>query len=240
MTRTMYDGITAGNLPPTAQLVAGYIDGLYKWSAANWARFPNSVKVQIAVFASTNAGQVLDVENGDATPAQAPTWVTRRRAAGVDPTVYCSLAAWPAVRAAFTNQGIPQPHYWIAAYPGGGPVVYAGCSAHQYADPGPYDLSVVDNYWPGVDPKPNPVVLLAIKVKAVFTPKPPAPPIEQITQENEMVILRSAGQHYLSDGMTKRVISTVAAEEAYLAAGVKVLQLPDAEIAAIKTVAPGA
>ena len=147
----MYDSVTASNIPTTAQMVAGYIDGRYAWSLADWARFPNSVKVRIAVFSSTNGGHVLDVEPGCSTPASAPGWVLRRRAAGVDPTVYCNTATWPTVRAAFAAQGVPEPHWWIAAYPGIGPVLYPGSVAHQYADPGPYDLSVVADFWPGVD-----------------------------------------------------------------------------------------
>lgn len=159
MTRILYDSVTAANIPVTAQMVAGYVDGRYAWSAADWARFPAAVHVRIAVFASTNDGHVLDVERGDATPAQAVGWVQRRRAAGVDPTVYCGLASsgysWADVRAAFQAQGVPEPHYWVAAYPGIGAALYPGSVAHQYANPGPYDLSVVADYWPGVDVSPT-------------------------------------------------------------------------------------
>jgi hypothetical protein len=171
--RTMYDAIHPLNIPVTAQMVAGYVDGLYRWTAANWARFPNAVKVRIAVFPSTNDGHVLDVELGDATPAQAPGWVLRRRAAGIDPTVYCSLAAWPAVKAAFNAAHVTQPHYWIAAYPGNGANLYPGAVAHQYANPGPVDISVVADYWPGVDPAPSP----ASDIPPIFTTPatPPAP-----------------------------------------------------------------
>lgn len=155
MTRTLYDAVTPANIPASAQMVAGYVDGRYAWSASDWARFPGAVKVRIAVFASTNDGHVLDVEPGDATPAQAVGWVQRRRAAGVDPTVYCGLSttgySWANVRAAFQAAGVAEPHYWVAAYPGNGPNLYAGSVAHQYANPGPYDLSVVADYWPGVD-----------------------------------------------------------------------------------------
>lgn len=151
----MYDSITPTAIPTTAAMVAGYVDGLYAWSAAGWARFPHAVHVPIACFASTNAGVVLDVETGDATPAQAPGWVQRRRAAGVDPTVYCNLSLWPAVRRAFDTAQVPQPHYWIAHY-GAGPVIPPGAVAVQYADPaagsgGNWDLSAVADYWPGVD-----------------------------------------------------------------------------------------
>jgi hypothetical protein len=68
-------------------------------------------------------------------------------------------------------------------------------------------------------------------------PAPPTPRPTAITlEDDDMVILRSAGQHYISDAMTKRVITSPEAETAYLRAGVKVLALPDAEIAAIPTV----
>ena len=148
----MYDSVRASMIPFGAVMVAGYVDGPdSQWSAADWARFPDAVKVRIATNPTTAAGQVLDCENGDATPADAPGWVLRARARGVDPTVYCSEANWPQAFAAFAATGVAQPHYWIAAYPGIGQNLYPGTVAHQYVDTGPYDLSVVADYWPGVD-----------------------------------------------------------------------------------------
>ncbi|HEU5428066.1 MAG TPA: hypothetical protein VFU74_14395 [Actinocrinis sp.] len=144
MTRTMYDGVDASRLPTNAQLVAGYVDGLYVWSAADWARFPHSVKVRIAVFSSTNDGEVLDVEPGNATPAESVDWVLRRRGAGVDPTVYMNTSTWPTVRSAFGARGVAEPHYWIAQYDGVASLP-AGAVAKQYYnnDQAGYDLSVV-------------------------------------------------------------------------------------------------
>lgn len=173
--RTFYDAVSPGNIPTTAQGVAGYIDGLYAWKPADWARFPNVPHVRIAVFASTLDGNCLDVERYDATPDQAPDWCTKRRAAGVDPTVYCSESVWPQVRAAFQSRNIPEPHYWIAAYPGPGATIYSGAVAHQYSDPGPFDLSVVADYWPGVDPPQNVVTRIVNVVVAYFKPKPALP-----------------------------------------------------------------
>jgi hypothetical protein len=155
--RKMYDTVntSVGQLPLDAQMVAGYVDGFYRWSAADWARFPSAVHVPIAVHPSTNGGTVLDVEKGDATPEQAPGWVTMRRAEGVDPSVYCSHSPWKTVREQFLAQGVAEPHYWVAGYPDGGPVLFPGAVAHQYADVGPhgenYDTSVVADFWPGVD-----------------------------------------------------------------------------------------
>lgn len=173
MTRTMYDGITASRLPVSAQMVAGYVDGLYKWSAADWARFPNSVKVRIAVFADTNDGHVLDCEPGNCTPAQSVDWVLMRRRAGIDPTVYCNqtdpVTGWPAVRAAFRARGVAEPHYWVAKYDGVQSIP-AGAIGKQYEDDETHgwDLSVIAEHWPGIDPTPEVDMPLTVQdVKAV-------------------------------------------------------------------------
>jgi hypothetical protein len=121
-------------------MVAGYIDKikLEPWSAADWARFPNAVKVTIVKKASTNDGDVLDVEPGDATAGEAPGWVRMRRAAGADPTVYMNLRR-PGRRCvkAFADQGVAQPHYWVARYDGVDEIpadwLALGCVAKQYA-----------------------------------------------------------------------------------------------------------
>lgn len=158
--RTMYDSITAADIPASAQLVAGYIDMSSRWSAADWTRFPGATLIRIARSASTNDGHVLDVERYLALPAEAPGWVQMRRSAGVDPTVYCNASALGAVQAAFAAAGVPEPHYWIAHYDNA-PTVPAGVVAKQYindpASGGHYDLSAVADYWPGVDPASIPL-----------------------------------------------------------------------------------
>jgi hypothetical protein len=154
----MYDGVDASLLPTSAQLVGGYVDGLYRWSAADWARFPRSVKVRIAVFANTNDGEVLDVEPGNATPAESVDWVLMRRRAGADPTVYMNTSTWPQVRSAFHARGVTEPHYWVAQYDGVA-AIPADAVAKQYYNNNQlgYDLSAVADYWPGVDPAPSAV-----------------------------------------------------------------------------------
>lgn len=159
--RTLYDAVNADNIlaaDRTPEMVAGYIDKikLEPWSGGDWALFPNAVKVTIVKKASTNGGHVLDVEIGDATPAEAPGWVKMRRAAGADPTVYVQLSRWAEVRAAFATAKVAEPHYWIAHYDGD-PTIPAGAVAKQYrGDVAPgYDVSSVLDYWPGVDPAPS-------------------------------------------------------------------------------------
>jgi hypothetical protein len=73
-----------------------------------------------------------------------------RRRAGCDPSVYCALSTWPAVRQAFAAAGVPEPHYWIASW-NASQVIPPGAVALQYEAMGSYDLSLVDAYWPGVD-----------------------------------------------------------------------------------------
>ena len=143
----MYDSVDPFAIPATVEMVAGYCDGIYAWSAAGWARFIGTEQWRIAVSPLTNDGNVLDVETGDATPQQAPSWVTQRRKAGIDPIVYVQQSRWGEVQGAFHQQEVTAPHYWIANYDGD-PAIPAGAIAKQYANApmagGHYDLSNVD------------------------------------------------------------------------------------------------
>jgi hypothetical protein len=85
------------------------------------------------------------------------------------PTIYCSEAIWSSVQSAFAAAKVAQPQWWIAAYSGPGAVLYPGAVAHQWIDHGPYDESVVADFWPGVDTAPAPPV-----------------PIPQPTEEDDM------------------------------------------------------
>ena len=155
MTRTMYDSVTPGNIPANANMVAGYVDGLYANLGAMASRFPHAVRVSIAVHWTTRA-QVLDVEDGDATPAQAVQWCTQTMAdkSNHELTVYCNMSVWSTVRAAFRSAGVTEPNYWVARYDND-PTIPVGAIAKQYqGDTHGYDVSSVAAYWPGVDPKP--------------------------------------------------------------------------------------
>jgi hypothetical protein len=75
MIRVMFDSTTASAIPADATLVAGYIDGDYAWTPADWDRFPGAALVKINVTGvPEHGGDMLDVENGAATPADAPVW----------------------------------------------------------------------------------------------------------------------------------------------------------------------
>jgi hypothetical protein len=148
----MYDSISAYTDPAGAQLYAGYVDGSWSDYDDVVRRFPGAVHVPIATSPDHLVGVVLDVENGDATPAQAPDWCMQRRQAGIDPTVYCNASTWPAVIQAFADRVMTPPHFWIARW-GPDHTIPAGAIALQHTSTANYDISAVADHWPGIDPE---------------------------------------------------------------------------------------
>jgi hypothetical protein len=155
MTRLMYDSTNIQDDPAAAHMVAYYVDGIYAVSAATVrARFPSAMLVPISAVGTDN-GIVGDVEPGCIALGACVRWVQMRRLANADPTLYVNETyGWGPVRTAFHAAGVPEPHWWVANYDGI-PVIPAGAVAKQYANPtlthGHFDLSVVADYWPGVD-----------------------------------------------------------------------------------------
>lgn len=161
--RYMYDGIASlapgiAKAFPKAGMVAGYLNGRYAWSQAQWDLFPGADHVTISVTASADEGDVLDVETGDARPDQCAGWIAMRKAAGLHrPTIYCSRLVIPAVRQA-TGAYMLNHDYdiWVADYTGGahqvtapGPGLQVPCAATQYDSQPGYDVSAVyDPGWP--------------------------------------------------------------------------------------------
>ncbi len=152
---TMYDAIAplAERIPPTAPVVAGYIDGANvtdRWTDAQWNLFPHAVKIRIAVLASTNDGHVLDVENGDARPEDVPRWVTARLTHLPRATVYCGQSNWPAVKRAlepFPNLAA-YTDYWLAD-PTGTDHVLPGTIGTQWLWTPNFDQStMLPSWWP--------------------------------------------------------------------------------------------
>lgn len=161
--RTMIDSTSATDaLAQPADLYAGYVDGRY----TNVDQLLAGGKPVVTISAiGVSSANVVDVEPGCVwPPAAAVPWVQRMRSQGQDPTVYCGRANWPSVIAAFIAAGVEQPHYWIAHYTNmahfcdgacyNGPSVGGLVAvATQYGGdlPSHYDISIVSDYWPGVD-----------------------------------------------------------------------------------------
>lgn len=165
--RIMYDSVNPDAIPGGAELVAGYVDGIFGpdhvrfnqpgWDIMQWLRFTTARHVGIAVNPSTNAGIVGDCETGDMTPATLVNWVVMRRAAGVEPTGYVSDSRWSEAKQAFDAARVRQPLWWVAHYDNVAEVP-EGAVAKQYANSNltgnNYDVSIVVDHWPGVDDVP--------------------------------------------------------------------------------------
>lgn len=158
----MYDGINSDAAAiarkfPHAAVVAGYVNGKYAWSQADWNLFPHASHVTISVTASADAGDVLDVEAGDATPGETAGWIGKRKASGLyRPSIYCSRSAIPAVRQG-TGRYILGRDYdiWVADWTGSPHEVTAPgspsarCAVTQYQNASDHDVSAVyDTGWP--------------------------------------------------------------------------------------------
>lgn len=156
----MYDSVTVADIPRTATMVAGYTDGRYANVIELRQAFPTATLVQITT-SSTGHGHanVIDCEKGDATPAEAAVWASFQDQAGEHPGIYCNFSTWPAVKAEVAKHPFHRPPlYWIARWDRPAKLI-RGTIATQYANPltsgGHYDLSIVRDYWPGVDPTPT-------------------------------------------------------------------------------------
>jgi len=131
----MYDSVTLSQIPGNATAVAGYVGGLFPTFSKLAADFPKAQLLSIAVNAEEDA-ECLDIENGDASPDQAPAWFTRQKKRGVAvPCFYANTSTMPSVIAALSGAGIKRPQYrlWTAHYTGV-PHIEMGSNATQYTD----------------------------------------------------------------------------------------------------------
>jgi len=163
--REMFDSTDINDIPADAQMVAYYEDG--SWPTARsvvQARFPNAVLVSITV-GNTEAADVIDRENGDASATYAAGWVRRRNALGIRPTVYCNRSARAEVEADCAGLSYD---LWIATLDGvetPQPGAVATQTQGQATNGGfHWDRSlVVDGWFPGgtapaAPPPPQPAI----------------------------------------------------------------------------------
>lgn len=128
---TMYDAVTISEIPANPQAVGGYVGGNWPTWSSLIARFPKAQHLSIAINSSEDA-ECLDIENGDATPGDAPAWHARQIARGVKrPCFYANTSTMPSVLAAVSH--VPRANYrlWTAHYTGAAHIE-AGSDATQW------------------------------------------------------------------------------------------------------------
>lgn len=144
---TMFDSVTPAEIPAKAEAVAGYVGGHWPTFASLAKSHPHAHRLSIAVTASEEA-DCLDVEKGDASPGQAPTWLRSKatKHATPKPVLYTSVSLADALIRTCHEAGIPRSSYllWTAHYTGRphlcGPACSgAGVSFHGHADATQYD-----------------------------------------------------------------------------------------------------
>lgn len=115
---TMYDSVNPDVIPAGAKAVAGYVGGRWPTFPTVTRLFPNAHHLSIAVSAVEDA-DCLDIEQGDASIAEAPGWVKRQQARGVKrPVVYTSLSQAQLLLRVLARAGVPRSHVrvWTAHY----------------------------------------------------------------------------------------------------------------------------
>ena len=90
-----FDCIAAGigQIPPGPFAVGGPVNGArteFIWSPADWAKFGQAYHIRYNTTGALHTGNAIDVENGDATPANIEPWIVSCRSS-LDPLlVYCN------------------------------------------------------------------------------------------------------------------------------------------------------
>ena len=141
----MYDSVTPSAIP-AGHPIATYADGAY-------AASPSQVTGHGPVtWIDTNGSDpsgatALDVEPGDATPAQAASWAAQRLNTHPHATavIYTMRSDWAAAQAAVSTLPSWQQHHvrWWIADPTGIPHIIPGASATQWYWGTSYDISNV-------------------------------------------------------------------------------------------------
>ena len=200
-TQTMYDAVVAANIPTSAQVAAGYVDGDYANFDAVVARTPRAQHVSITVKGKPGA-MVADVEMGDLTPAQGRAWALAELAAGRRPTLYMSRSTYEAGRGQW-----PPVDFWIADWTGS-PHLVPGSVATQYAaNVAGCDLSLTNGVWP-----------------SQFVPPAPSP---HKPQEDPVLVIETPTKTYLVIGSGKVYLPTASLGGALVAKGVPLLTPAD-------------
>lgn len=109
---TAADAINPAALPPGLPVYMGYGNGRWPDYQAIVQAHPGATVLDLSVFLA-NLGDGGDFEPGDMTPAQAPTYVKWRLAAGVwRPIVYSSISEMPQVIAELRAAGLNQAQHF--------------------------------------------------------------------------------------------------------------------------------
>jgi hypothetical protein len=159
----MYDSVTPEAMPRGGQLYAGYLNGRWPTFSELPGLFGGKLYVSITITPASMA-DVLDVETGDATIGDIDSWVALAYSLGRTPVVYIDYSNYldylDSLDVNYVEGDATQPLWWVANPPR--QVIERGLSgtlpgdwiAIQYMFLKTYDVSIVGDRWPGIDPEP--------------------------------------------------------------------------------------
>lgn len=163
MTRRCFDSTTAADIPAGSELVMGYVDGSSRWSDADWLRFSDGrTLVRLCIFNDRYDAQVIDLEPGNNDARGAVPWIREKWLRGETPTVYCFSDRGPYgyrisdVRSECDAASLKHPLFIITDFDNDptlpdDPEVIGKQYANSDLTGGHYDVTVVRDFWPGVD-----------------------------------------------------------------------------------------
>ncbi len=138
----IYDSVIPSGIP-AGKVVATYADGPGASSPSQVAGRANVLWIDIN--GSDPAASVIDVEPGNASPAQAASWARQRLTDHPDglARIYTMLSEWPAVQDAVASlpSGMRARIRWWIANPTGSPHIVPGSDATQWYWGPSYDIS---------------------------------------------------------------------------------------------------
>jgi hypothetical protein len=119
--RIFRDSVTPGAIPLDGiDGVFGYCNGRFRWADTDYERFTRAGKQTARIDVNGTAWEaaaIVDCEQGDIGPAQAPDWIRKRHAFRQDAVVYCDRSTLPGLLAATSR--ITEPwRLWLADWTG--------------------------------------------------------------------------------------------------------------------------
>lgn len=128
---------------PSGVYAAVYINGRFAWPEHDIRRMEKVIRITVAPGASwARSARCIDIENGDATPAEAMSFLRARADAYGDATAYCDRSTLPEVQRLALKAGI-NVRYWVATLDGTQNVAGAWAVQYQGGIHSAFDLSVL-------------------------------------------------------------------------------------------------
>lgn len=156
------DSVNAA-LETASAFLCFYSAGSFANGTATKAKFPGKLYMGITPsIAEIPGADTLDIENGDATNADAPTFVDMAKPPNLNlPGLYTSLSNVPALQAVLTAKGIKRDQYYLfQADWDDKDSVPAGADIAQYENTVPYDKDVAYAYvFNAYAPAPPPAIV---------------------------------------------------------------------------------